>query len=189
MKFRFCGDADCPDWLLMQINTLSALSVDHFEEICLAVAESLQGNDLDYGRMNELGKEAKLDMTDLKACLSGLSFTLRSGTKYGVPSHELGAELEQLGLEPEHAARLVSIYSKCYSGLRQAALKSVLRRPAPEDLSATLTPAGLKVSFRLAEWPGNPSNRLAINMTKLQANLLLQELKTVADRMDKISGK
>ncbi len=25
MKFRFCGDLDCPDWVLAEINTLSKM--------------------------------------------------------------------------------------------------------------------------------------------------------------------
>lgn len=27
MRFRFCGDLDCPDWVLAEINTLSKMVV------------------------------------------------------------------------------------------------------------------------------------------------------------------
>lgn len=43
-KFRFCGDGDCPDWVLAEIiSTLSNLSVDNLEQLAQIVAKCISG--------------------------------------------------------------------------------------------------------------------------------------------------
>lgn len=43
-KFRFCGDGDCPDWVLAEIiSTLSNLSVENVEQLAQLVAKRIIG--------------------------------------------------------------------------------------------------------------------------------------------------
>lgn len=46
-RFRFCGDADCPDWVLAEINTLSRLSSVKLKLLARVVAEGLLNPPLD----------------------------------------------------------------------------------------------------------------------------------------------
>ncbi|KAG8327688.1 COMM domain-containing protein 4 [Homalodisca vitripennis] len=41
LRFRFCGDGDCPDWILAQINTLARTSSIKMKLLCQVVAESI----------------------------------------------------------------------------------------------------------------------------------------------------
>lgn len=43
-KFRFCGEGDCPDWVLAEIiSTLSNLSVENLEQLAQLVAKRISG--------------------------------------------------------------------------------------------------------------------------------------------------
>uniref|UniRef100_A0A224XQB5 Putative comm domain-containing protein 4 n=1 Tax=Panstrongylus lignarius TaxID=156445 RepID=A0A224XQB5_9HEMI len=185
MKFRFCGGGDCPDWLLMQINTLSALSIEHFQELSEAVAQSLLGTEIDYSRMRDIAKEAGLDMSEIKACLSGLNFTLKSGTRHGVAADELGAELEQLGLKSRHAARLTAIYSERREALTTAAAAGLLRIAVPQKINATPTGQGVLLDLQARDYGGR-LRQVEFTMTREQALLMLTELKTVQKKMEKL---
>ena len=45
MKFRFCGDQDCPDWLLAEMSTLSRLTSIKTKLVTAQVVQSLiKGN-------------------------------------------------------------------------------------------------------------------------------------------------
>uniref|UniRef100_A0A146M385 COMM domain-containing protein 4 n=2 Tax=Lygus hesperus TaxID=30085 RepID=A0A146M385_LYGHE len=189
MKFRFCGDADCPDWLLMQINTLSSLDPDAFEEICTLIVKNLQGEELDYARLKERRKGANLDMSALKACTAGIAYIFRSGISYSVPSRELGAELEQLGLEPHLSSTFVKVYSEHFEALRKSAMDGMLTLPRPTQISAVRHSGGLRLDMTLnGSTLAEPNKKVAVTMSTEQAALLLQDLKHVSNKMDALMG-
>ncbi|XP_043349903.1 COMM domain-containing protein 4 [Dermochelys coriacea] len=47
MRFRFCGDLDCPDWVLAEISTLAKISSVKLKLICGQVLKDLQGEGID----------------------------------------------------------------------------------------------------------------------------------------------
>nr|CAD7454187.1 unnamed protein product [Timema tahoe] len=47
MRFRFCGDLDCPDWILAEINTLAKMSSVKMKLLCQQVAKSSLGEEMD----------------------------------------------------------------------------------------------------------------------------------------------
>ncbi|TKS73489.1 COMM domain-containing protein 4 [Collichthys lucidus] len=75
-RFRFCGDLDCPDWVLAEISTLAKL----------------------YDKVAKLTADAKFESGDIKASVAVLSFILSSAAKHDVDSESLSSELQQLGL-------------------------------------------------------------------------------------------
>ncbi|KAM4893133.1 COMM domain-containing protein 4 isoform 2-T2 [Sylvia borin] len=44
MRFRFCGDLDCPDWVLAEISTLAKISSVKLKLICAQVLRDLLGD-------------------------------------------------------------------------------------------------------------------------------------------------
>uniref|UniRef100_A0A8C4YDV5 COMM domain containing 4 n=1 Tax=Gopherus evgoodei TaxID=1825980 RepID=A0A8C4YDV5_9SAUR len=46
-RFRFCGDLDCPDWVLAEISTLAKISSVKLKLICGQVLKDLQGEGID----------------------------------------------------------------------------------------------------------------------------------------------
>uniref|UniRef100_A0A667YQN8 COMM domain containing 4 n=1 Tax=Myripristis murdjan TaxID=586833 RepID=A0A667YQN8_9TELE len=41
MRFRFCGDLDCPDWVLAEISTLAKISSVKMKLLCGQVLKDL----------------------------------------------------------------------------------------------------------------------------------------------------
>ncbi len=49
MKFRFCGDRDCPDWLLAEMNTLAKLTSVKTRVISNKIVEEfIQGSRVEH---------------------------------------------------------------------------------------------------------------------------------------------
>ncbi|KAJ8914594.1 hypothetical protein NQ315_017299 [Exocentrus adspersus] len=74
MRFRFCGDADCPDWVLVEINTLSKLSSIKLKLLTQIVAQGIISAPVDMDKAEKLFAESKLEAgIDLKACMACLT--------------------------------------------------------------------------------------------------------------------
>ncbi|NXC19602.1 COMD4 protein, partial [Corythaeola cristata] len=150
-RFRFCGDLDCPDWVLAEISTLakivkcprpsgpppaagSALTVllppqssVKLKLICAQVLRDLLGEAIEYEKILKLTSDAKLESGDVKATIAVLSFILSSAAKHNVDSESLSSELQQLGLPKEHASGLCRSYEEKQSSLQDSLRACSLR--------------------------------------------------------------
>ncbi|KAL8196913.1 UNVERIFIED_CONTAM: COMM domain-containing protein 4 [Gekko kuhli] len=122
MRFRFCGDLDCPDWVLAEISTLAKISSVKLKLICAQVLKDLLGEGIDYEKILKLTSDAKFESGDVKATIAVLNFILASAAKHNVDSESLSSELQQLGLPKEHATGLCRSYEE-----KQSALQDSLR--------------------------------------------------------------
>ncbi|XP_011405698.1 PREDICTED: COMM domain-containing protein 4-like [Amphimedon queenslandica] len=111
MKFRFCGDLDCPDWLLAEISTLSKLTSIKMKQLCGEVLKDLLTGDLNYEQV-EKWTSARYEESDIKAAVAALAFIMSSAAKFNVDSDSLGNELQQLGLPKENVGSLCKVYSE-----------------------------------------------------------------------------
>ncbi|XP_052797523.1 COMM domain-containing protein 4-like isoform X2 [Mya arenaria] len=105
MRFRFCGDLDCPDWVLAEISILSKM----------------------YDKVYKLTADAKFEEGDVKASISALHFILASAAKYAVDADSLANELQQLGLPKEHTASLGKSYGDSLCQLQEQFGKESLK--------------------------------------------------------------
>ncbi|XP_038273985.1 COMM domain-containing protein 4-like isoform X1 [Dermochelys coriacea] len=127
MRFRFCGDLDCPDWVLAEISTLAKISSVKLKLICGQVLKDLQGEGIDYEKILKLTSDAKFESGDVKATIAVLSFILSSAAKHSVDSDSLSSELQQLGLPKEHATGLCRSYEEKQSPLQDSLRARSLR--------------------------------------------------------------
>ena len=127
MRFRFCGDLDCPDWVLAEIATLSKITSVKMRLLCSQVIRDLTGEGIDYAKVEKLTSDAKYELSDIKASIAALSFILSSAAKYSVDGESLSNELQQLGLPKEHAVALCKVYqdnlAKLQSSFQERSLK------------------------------------------------------------------
>ncbi|NWV18575.1 COMD4 protein, partial [Origma solitaria] len=118
-RFRFCGDLDCPDWVLAEISTLAKISSVKLKLICAQVLRDLLGEAIEYDKILKLTSDAKLESGDVKATIAVLGFILSSAAKHNVDSESLSSELQQLGLpKAEHASGLCRSYEEKQSSLQ-----------------------------------------------------------------------
>ncbi|KAF6129449.1 COMM domain containing 4 [Phyllostomus discolor] len=59
MRFRFCGDLDCPDWVLAEISTLAKISSVKLRLLCSQVLKELLGQGIDYEKVLKLTADAR----------------------------------------------------------------------------------------------------------------------------------
>ncbi|XP_009948577.1 PREDICTED: COMM domain-containing protein 4-like, partial [Leptosomus discolor] len=69
-RFRFCGDLDCPDWVLAEISTLAKISSVKLKLICAQVLRDLLGEAMEYEKILKLTSDAKLESGDVKATIA-----------------------------------------------------------------------------------------------------------------------
>ncbi|XP_068209091.1 COMM domain-containing protein 4 [Palaemon carinicauda] len=119
MRFRFCWDVDCPDWLLAEITTLSKLTSVKLRLLTGNVAKAIYGPTLSYDVVTKLAKDAKLDEPGAKAVVAAVRWVLESAAGAGVTANILDSELQQLGLPKEHAAAITKVYTEHQEALQQ----------------------------------------------------------------------
>ncbi|KAL0968903.1 hypothetical protein UPYG_G00273460 [Umbra pygmaea] len=135
MRFRFCGDLDCPDWVLAEISTLAKISSVKMKLLCVQVVKDLLGQGIDYDKATKLTADAKFETGDIKASIAVLTFILSSAAKHDVDSDSLSSELQQLGLPKEHSTGLCKAYEEQHSALQQRLRRSSLRLGRLEAVS------------------------------------------------------
>ncbi|XP_033725446.1 COMM domain-containing protein 4-like [Pecten maximus] len=127
MRFRFCGDLDCPDWVLAEISILARMTSVKMKLLCVQVIKDLLNEGIDYEKVYKLTSDAKFEIGDVKASLAALSFVLSSAAKYGIDGESLSNELQQLGLPKEHTSALCKSYSDGLDKLQTHFRKTSLR--------------------------------------------------------------
>ncbi|CDQ91020.1 unnamed protein product [Oncorhynchus mykiss] len=126
-RFRFCGDLDCPDWVLAEISTLAKISSVKMKLLCVQVLMDLLGEGIDYDKVSKLTVDAKFENGDIKASVAVLTFILSSAAKHDVDSESLSSELQQLGLPKEHTTGLCKSYEDKHILLQEKLRESSLR--------------------------------------------------------------
>uniref|UniRef100_A0A8C5QUQ0 COMM domain containing 4 n=1 Tax=Leptobrachium leishanense TaxID=445787 RepID=A0A8C5QUQ0_9ANUR len=134
-RFRFCGDLDCPDWVLAEISTLARISSVKLKLICAQVLKELLGETIDYEKILKLTADARFESGDIKATVAVLCFILSSAAKHNVSSDNLSSELQQLGLPKEHAASLCRSYEEKQNALQETLRESSLRLTRMSSMS------------------------------------------------------
>ncbi|XP_055048802.1 COMM domain-containing protein 4 [Misgurnus anguillicaudatus] len=127
MRFRFCGDLDCPDWVLAEISTLARVSSVKMKLLCVQVIKDLLDEGIDYDKVSKLTSDAKFESGDIKASIAVLGFILSNAAKHDVDSESLSSELQQLGLPKEHTTGLCKSYEEKHNALQEKLRESSLR--------------------------------------------------------------
>ncbi|XP_013374272.1 PREDICTED: COMM domain-containing protein 4 isoform X2 [Chinchilla lanigera] len=162
MRFRFCGDLDCPDWVLAEISTLAKISSVKLRLLCSQVLRELLGQGIDYEKILKLTADAKFESGDVKATVAVLSFILSSAAKHSVDGESLSSELQQLGLPKVN--RLVGV------GWRvDYTLSSSLLRSVEEPL--------VHLQLEVAAAPGVVAQPVAMALSADKFQVLLAEMK------------
>nr|XP_022303853.1 COMM domain-containing protein 4-like isoform X4 [Crassostrea virginica] len=149
MKFRFCGDLDCPDWVLAEISILSKMTSIKMKLLCVQVIKDMLSEGIDYEKVYKITQDAKFELGDVKASIAALTFILSSAAKYHCDGETLSNELQQLGLPKEHASSLCKSYSDSLDKLQSHLRATSLRR---KSISRSLVHCTIHVSLTVTAW-------------------------------------
>ncbi|XP_076979861.1 COMM domain-containing protein 4 isoform X2 [Tamandua tetradactyla] len=171
MRFRFCGDLDCPDWVLAEISTLAKISSVKLRLLCSQVLKELLGQGIDYEKILKLTADAKFELGDVKATVAVLSFILSSAAKHSVDGESLSSELQQLGLPKVN--RLTGI------GWRvDYTLSSSLLHTVEEPV--------VHLKLDVAAAPGSKAQPITMSLSADKFQVLLAELKQAQTLMSSL---
>ncbi|KAJ8967924.1 hypothetical protein NQ314_002583 [Rhamnusium bicolor] len=184
MKFRFCGDADCPDWVLVEINTLSRLSSVKLKLLGQVVAQGIINPPIDMEKAEKLFSESKLDADiDLKACVACLSYIITSTVRFNCDSSALQSELQQLGLPREHITSIKRIIDDQSANLAAKFKTSSLRVNPLENFT---TRVDEDVNCAVLDL-GVGGEKKTVTLTPFTLNVLLENLKGVRKTMAELN--
>ena len=110
MKFRFCGDSDCPDWVLAEISVLSKMTLLKIRSLVTQIVKYILCNKFNYEVIEKIAKDPKFDTSEVKAGVAAISFILKNAIRNSVDFDNLSNELQQLGLQKDTSIALSKIY-------------------------------------------------------------------------------
>lgn len=189
LRFRFCGDLDCPDWVLAEISTLAKISSVKLRLLCSQVLKELLGQGIDYEKILKLTADAKFESGDVKATVAVLSFILSSAAKHSVDSDSLSSELQQLGLPKEHATSLCRCYEEKQSPLQEHLRACSLRvnrlasvgwrvdYTLSSSLLHSVEEPMVHLQLQLVPAPGSLAQHVSMSLSADKFQVLLAELK------------
>ncbi|XP_064552341.1 COMM domain-containing protein 4 isoform X3 [Drosophila montana] len=194
-KFRFCGDGDCPDWVLAEIiSTLSNLSVDNLEQLAQIVAKRISGKQFEEAIVRSLTSSVTNDGKTAVACVH---YMLTNAARYSCTETIFGEEIQQLGLPKDHAAAMCRVLQAHATVIRQKLidkafrineLQSIRNVTSPGEPPPNCATLELKISQELVD--GLPKDTTHIvNIECAQLGALLDEMKLARDIMLKYENK
>lgn len=200
MKFRFCGDQDCPDWILAEVSVISKMSSVRMMLIVRLIRNDLLGEGIDYEKLSKLttGPRLNFDSADIKAMIAAVRFILRSAAKYDVNSDEvLNMELQQLGLPADICKVICKCYHGCRAELRERLEKLTLHMPRVEKVDwrvdyllsssslANVAAPSVRLNLELSKPAATTgANSVAFEMTADKFRVLFSDLKAARQLMD-----
>ncbi|XP_056428561.1 COMM domain-containing protein 4 isoform X1 [Hyla sarda] len=196
-RFRFCGDLDCPDWVLAEISTLAKISSVKLKLICAQVLKAQLGEAIDYEKILKLTADARFESGDIKATVAVLCFILSSAAKHNVSSDNLSSELQQLGLPREHAVSLCRSYEEKQTALQETLRENSLRLSRLSSVNwrvdQTLSSSVLQdvnepvVHLNLCVKDSASSRPVNITMSASKLRVLLTEMKQALEMTNSLN--
>ncbi|XP_068154943.1 COMM domain-containing protein 4 [Drosophila tropicalis] len=195
MKFRFCGEGDCPDWVLAEIiSTLSHLTIENLEQLTDLVAKRICGKPFEESKIKSLTSSLTNEGKTAVACIH---FLLTNAARYNCTENIFGEEIQQLGLPKDHAGAMCQVLKEHSSAIRQQLIKKSFKINELESIRDVTSPDGtppncatleLKISQELVDdLPQDTTHVVNIELSHLKA--LLAELKTAKAIMEKYENK
>ncbi|KAL3289873.1 hypothetical protein HHI36_023263 [Cryptolaemus montrouzieri] len=185
MKFRFCGNSDCPDWVLAVINTLSKLSSVKLKLLTQIVVEGIIDPPLNMEKALKLFSESKLDSNlDLKACISCLRYIVVSTARFVCETTALQSELQQLGLPREHSSAIKKVIDDKQNVIIKKLESSSLKVNALESLTVKVNKESdcalldIKVNGKINQ----------VTVTSHTVDILLKNLRELRPKMEELKG-
>jgi COMM domain containing 4 len=127
MKFKFCGNIDCPEWLITEITFLTKISTIKLRIICNNLINSLLN---DYKNLKDIQKSLEeMNFSDEEATIiiSVIEFIIKNSAKFDVEDLILNQELQQLGLPQENADSISKVFKNQKENLRKKMTNDVFK--------------------------------------------------------------
>ena len=110
MRFKFCGNIDCPDWLITEITYLTKFTSVKLRIISNQICRFIINKGANIQDLKKILDEMNLNEQESKIVISVLDFIFRNSAKFDVEDIALSQELQQLGLPQENAESISKVF-------------------------------------------------------------------------------
>jgi hypothetical protein len=119
MKFKFCGNIDCPEWLITEITFLTKISTIKLRIICNNLINSILSDCKNLKDIQKTLEEMNFTEEEATIILSVLEFIIKNSAKFDVEDLILNQELQQLGLPQENADSISKVFKNQKENIRK----------------------------------------------------------------------
>ncbi len=123
MKFKFCGNIDCPEWLISEITFLTKISSIKLRIISNNLINCLISDSQNLKDILKSIEEMNFSEDEAIIIVSSLEFIIKNSTKFDVEDIILNQELQQLGLPQENADSITKVFKNQKQNLKKKLLK------------------------------------------------------------------
>ena len=110
MKFKFCGQNDCPEWITSEITFITKISSIKLRIICNNLVGYITQKNKSIQDIVKILEDMNLSQEEANIIISVLEFIFKNAAKYDVDDLVLNTELQQLGLPQENADSIAKVY-------------------------------------------------------------------------------
>ena len=82
MRFVFCGNLDCPEWVLSEVVQLNKFSAGKLRQILQQIVKKILGQPFDQEKLIKVCKEQNLNADETKVLLAVLEFVISQAGKH-----------------------------------------------------------------------------------------------------------
>jgi hypothetical protein len=144
MKFKFCGNIDCPDWLITEITYLTKISSVKLRILCNQISNLIISRGQKFNDIKKVLEEMKFSEREAEIIISVLEFILKNSAKFDVDDLALNQELLQLGLSQENADSISKVFKNQKVKLRNNLKENIFGFNKIENVNS-------KISYVLAD--------------------------------------
>ncbi|XP_055548307.1 COMM domain-containing protein 4 [Wyeomyia smithii] len=191
MKFRFCGDGDCPDWVLAEIHSnLAVLSSHQLQTAAECATKCFLGEEVPEDDVRTIFGISKGTMDTPKAAFACIRFLLVSASRFNTESSVFGTELQQLGLPKEHTIVMCRVLDDYLTQIRARLCQSSLTINELEAVTSstpenTIDCIQLQIGIKNEIINGVPQRTThAVNINRSDIPILLKEMKRIRSLME-----
>jgi len=112
MKFAFCGNLDCPEWILSEVAILNRMSAIKLKLILGQIIKKMTMQAFDQDRLNKLCRDQNFDKEETKVVLALIEFLLSQPVRYCITDKVFSKDLLQMGVAIENANALVKVFNE-----------------------------------------------------------------------------
>jgi hypothetical protein len=93
MRFEFCGNVDCPEWVLSEVVQLNKISAIKLKLLLMQILRKIMGQQYDHEKLVKLCRDQKLSSEDTRCLLSLVEFILTQAAKHLVAEQAFSKDL------------------------------------------------------------------------------------------------
>ena len=124
MKFKFCGNIDCPEWLITEISFLNKINAVKLRIVTTNLCTTIISGENKPEKSIKMIEEMGFSIDESYVICGMIHFIIKSSIKFEVDPVVLNQELQQLGLPQENADSIAKVFKSNFTALKNCQMEN-----------------------------------------------------------------